>query len=76
VATSGSGAWLNGAGRVSVCSGLTALANVAGVGCSVGRVSSIQLRQRRENGELIRELMADYDISKATVYRYLSDNEE
>ena len=31
----------------------------------------IELRQRRENGELIRELMRDYGISKATVYRYL-----
>lgn len=30
-----------------------------------------ELRQRRQNGELIRELMADYGISKATVYRYL-----
>ena len=30
-----------------------------------------ELRQRRENGELIRELMRDYGISKATVYRYL-----
>ena len=30
-----------------------------------------ELRQRRQNGELIRELMKDYKISKATVYRYL-----
>jgi DNA invertase Pin-like site-specific DNA recombinase len=30
-----------------------------------------QLCQRRQNGELIRELMKDYRISKATVYRYL-----
>ncbi len=30
-----------------------------------------QLRQRRQNGELIRDLMKDYKISKATVYRYL-----
>jgi DNA invertase Pin-like site-specific DNA recombinase len=30
-----------------------------------------ELRQRRENGDLIRELMRDYRISKATVYRYL-----
>jgi DNA invertase Pin-like site-specific DNA recombinase len=29
------------------------------------------LRQRRQNGELIRELMKDFGISKATVYRYL-----
>jgi DNA invertase Pin-like site-specific DNA recombinase len=31
-----------------------------------------ELRQRRENGELVRELMKDYRISKATVYRYLT----
>ncbi|MBA3875302.1 MAG: Hin recombinase [Anaerolineae bacterium] len=30
-----------------------------------------ELRQRRQNGDLIRELMKDYRISKATVYRYL-----
>jgi len=30
-----------------------------------------ELRLRRQNGELIRELMTDYGISKATVYRYL-----
>jgi DNA invertase Pin-like site-specific DNA recombinase len=30
-----------------------------------------ELRQRRENGELIRELMKDYGVSKATIYRYL-----
>lgn len=34
----------------------------------------IELRQRRENGELIRQLMKDYGISKATVYRYLVNN--
>jgi DNA invertase Pin-like site-specific DNA recombinase len=33
----------------------------------------IELRKRREKGELIKHLMADYNISKATVYRYLSD---
>ena len=33
-----------------------------------------ELRQRRENGELIRELMKAYGISKATVYRYLGDS--
>jgi DNA invertase Pin-like site-specific DNA recombinase len=31
-----------------------------------------ELRQRRQKGELIRELMKDYRISKATVYRYLA----
>ncbi len=30
-----------------------------------------ELRQRRENGELIRDLMKEYRISKATIYRYL-----
>jgi DNA invertase Pin-like site-specific DNA recombinase len=34
----------------------------------------IEMRQRRENGELIRVLMKDYSISKATVYRYLSND--
>jgi DNA invertase Pin-like site-specific DNA recombinase len=32
-----------------------------------------ELRQRRQQGELIRVLMKDYGISKATVYRYLDD---
>ena len=31
------------------------------------------LRKRREEGELIKTLMKDYGISKATVYRYLDD---
>ena len=31
----------------------------------------VELRQRRQNGELIRELMQDYRLSKATIYRYL-----
>ena len=30
-----------------------------------------QLRQRREHGELIKTLMKDYSLSKASVYRYL-----
>lgn len=30
-----------------------------------------QLRQRREQGELIKTLMRDYSLSKASVYRYL-----
>jgi len=34
---------------------------------------AIELRQRRENGEIIRVLMKDYDLSKATVYRYLDE---
>lgn len=34
-----------------------------------------QLRQRRESGALIKTLMADYGLSKASVYRYLSQDE-
>lgn len=30
-----------------------------------------QLRQRREQGELVKTLMKDYSLSKASVYRYL-----
>ena len=32
-----------------------------------------ELRQRRQKGELIRDLMKAYGLSKASVYRYLSD---
>lgn len=32
----------------------------------------VELRQRRQKGVLIRELMHDYQISKATIYRYLA----
>ena len=31
-----------------------------------------ELRERRKNGVLIKTLMADYDLSKASVYRYLN----
>ncbi len=31
-----------------------------------------ELQARRKEGELIRELMAGYGLSKATVYRYLN----
>lgn len=34
-----------------------------------------ELRQRREQGELIKTLMADYKLSKASVYRYLDTKE-
>ena len=34
----------------------------------------IELKKRRENGELVKHLMADYGISKATLYRYLSED--
>ena len=33
-----------------------------------------ELRKRREEGELIKTLMQDYGISKATIYRYLDDS--
>jgi len=33
----------------------------------------IELRNRRKGGTLIKTLMKDYNLSKATVYRYLSD---
>ena len=33
----------------------------------------VELKIRRENGELVKHLMADYAISKATLYRYLSE---
>jgi len=32
----------------------------------------VELQARRKEGELIRELMAGYGLSKATVYRYLN----
>ena len=35
------------------------------------REQSDQLRRRREQGELIKVLMKDYSLSKASVYRYL-----
>ena len=31
-----------------------------------------ELKRKRKNGMLIRELMAEYNLSKATVYRYLN----
>ena len=32
------------------------------------------LREKRKRGTLIRELMAEYSLSKATIYRYLTEN--
>ena len=32
----------------------------------------IELQQRRQDGELIKTLMTDYGLSKASIYRYLS----
>ena len=34
-----------------------------------------ELRERREAGTLIKDLMAHYNLSKATIYRYLSEKE-
>ena len=36
----------------------------------------LELQQQRENGALIRELMADYKLSKASIYRYLAQGKE
>jgi len=35
----------------------------------------IELRDKRARGSLINDLMAEYSLSKATIYRYLSENE-
>ena len=34
-----------------------------------------EMRQRRKQGVLIKTLMKDYDLSKATVYRYLNETD-
>lgn len=34
-----------------------------------------QLREKRARGVLIKDLMAEYSLSKATIYRYLTENE-
>lgn len=34
----------------------------------------VELKQRRQNGELIKELMKDYQLSKASIYRYLGED--
>lgn len=36
---------------------------------------TIELKQRREQGTLIKTLMQDYDISKVSVYRYLGETD-
>ena len=49
-------------------------------GVKFGRIKSLapkqvsELRKRRQNGDLIKNLMKDYDLSKASVYRYLRQN--
>ena len=35
----------------------------------------VELRKKRTAGMLIKDLMADYSLSKATIYRYLGANE-
>ena len=35
----------------------------------------IELRDKRAGGTLIKDLMEEYSLSKATIYRYLSENE-
>ena len=39
-------------------------------------VQTAELQQKRREGVLIKTLMKDYDLSKASVYRYLSDSEK
>jgi DNA invertase Pin-like site-specific DNA recombinase len=34
-------------------------------------VKIVELKQKRENGVLIKDLMKEFNISKASVYRYL-----
>ena len=51
--------------------------NAKARGVSLGRKKNLteqeccELRQRRQQGALIKELMKDYNLSKASVYRYL-----
>ncbi|SCZ72874.1 Site-specific DNA recombinase [Epibacterium ulvae] len=35
----------------------------------------VELRDKRASGTLIKDLMAEYSLSKATIYRYLTKNE-
>lgn len=35
----------------------------------------VELRDKRASGTLIKDLMAEYSLSKATIYRYLTENE-
>jgi DNA invertase Pin-like site-specific DNA recombinase len=35
----------------------------------------VELRQRRQQGAIIKTLMKDYSLSKASVYRYLNDSD-
>ena len=35
----------------------------------------VELREKRKQGTLIKDLMARYGLSKATIYRYPTENE-
>ena len=41
---------------------------------ALNRKQIAELREKRAKGTLIRELMASYGLSKATIYRYLTEN--
>ena len=43
---------------------------------SLTNEQAAELRQRREGGVLVKTLMKEYSISKATVYRYLSGDRQ
>jgi len=49
------------------------IAKAQGMVCSLERSQRVmrELRQKRSEGVLIRELMAEYGLSKASVYRLL-----
>lgn len=53
--------------------------NARARGVSCGRIKrltgqqSVELRNRRQQGALIKTLMSDYGLSKASVYRYLGE---
>ena len=42
---------------------------------ALSKTQAAELRARRKQGELIRTLMKEYGLSKASVYRYLSDTD-
>jgi len=43
---------------------------------SLTKIQIKELQDRRKEGKLIKELMKDYDLSKASVYRYLAKSNE
>jgi DNA invertase Pin-like site-specific DNA recombinase len=44
-------------------------------GCLLSAPQIAELRQRRKQGNLIKTLMKDYGLSKASVYRYLGSTQ-